>query len=181
MPTGANTYGGTAHLSPLLRKVEKLGFRTPNALLRLAVRRGCTHYALTEDAHDPPADPGLAALSNIELGMAMISGAQDFRPQLMRCAAQLFSDPAMEVGKLVRLARMERCVPMVAYIARHARQWDTGREAFWAAVLAALPRPRVMSSSAWPHPSRFMLQAGYQRGGGVPRPVWLRPRPPQSS
>lgn len=172
----AHTYGSTTHLSALLRKVRRLGFATSDSLLRLADARGCAHYAPgSAAAGDAVADPGREALSNTELGIAMISGAQEYNPHLMRCAAQLLSDPETEVNVLVRLARMERCAPPLRYIAEHARRWDKGREHFWEAVLSGLPRGGVGRPGVWPHPSRFMLQSGYQRGGGVPQPVWLRP------
>lgn len=173
----ANTYGGTAHISPLLRKTRRLGLPTAESLLRLAVKRGCGHYAPADYEATRVYDPGSDRLTDAELGMAMISGAQDYDPQRMRCAAQLLSGPGLDATGLVRLAKMERCEPLLAYIAEHARQWDEGRQAFWGTVAAMLPRGADRPTEAWPHPSRFMLQAGYRRGGGVHKPVWLRPRP----
>jgi hypothetical protein len=178
MPSIANTYGSTAHVSPLLRKVKRFGLATPHSLLCLAVARGCDHYAPADYEKGGLDDPGTDQLPDAELGMAMISGAQEYDPQLMRCAAQLLSGPHLAMETLVRLARMERCEPVLGYIAEQARKWDEGREAFWDALVAALPPSRwaVLPAGTWPHPSRFMLQAGYRRGGGVPKPVWLRPR-----
>lgn len=175
----ANTYGSTAHLSPLLRKMKHLGFPTPDSLLRLAVARGCAHYALANEATaDEMKDPGTEVLSDIELGIAMISGAQDYSPQLMRCAAQLLSGPNIDPRALARAARMERCTPLLRYIAEQARQQDEGHESYWESVLANLPRAtHSRPSESWPHPSRFMLLAGYRRGGGTHKPHWLRPRP----
>jgi len=176
MPVVANTFGSTAHISPLLRKTRRLGFVTPDSLLRLAAARGCAHYVPgSASTAGEAADPGRAALSDAELGVAMICGAQDYCPQLVRSAAQLLSGPDIDVKTLVRLARMERCAPLLRYIAEHARQSDEGHEPFWEAVLAGLPRGTAARRGVWPHSSRFMLQSGYQRGGGVPRPVWLRP------
>lgn len=178
MPTIANTYGSTAHISPLLRKVRKLGLLTPNALLQLAVARGCGHYTPPDFKSEELRDPGSDQLGDLELAVALISGAQDYDPQLMRCAAQLLSAPHIKAAKLVRLAKMERCGPVLSYIAHHARQWDEGREAFWQEVSQRLPdQAGPVTSGVWPHPSRFMIQAGYRRGGGTSRPVWLRPRP----
>ena len=176
MPVVANTYGGTAHLSPLLRKARRLGLATPKALLHLAVKRGCDHYTPTDYDGRAVDDPGLVALSDAELGMALISGAQEYDPQWMRCAAQLLSRPGLNTSDLVRLALMERCAPVLRYIGVQAMQWDAGREAFWAEVLAGLPAGMAAPAGVWPHPSRFMTQAGYRRGGGQALPVWLRPR-----
>jgi len=181
MPSIANLCGGTAHVSPLLHKAKRLGLATADSLLRLAVARGCEHYAPADYDGARVNDPGSERFTNAELGMAMISGAQDYDPQLMRCAAQLLSGPDLDPRILVRLARMERCGPVLAYIAEQARQWDDGREVFWGTLVAMLPQVAGMSSEVWPHPSRFMLQAGYRRGGGVHKPVWLRPRQRTSS
>ncbi len=176
MPSVANTCGSTTHVSPLLRKTKRLGLATPDSLLRLAVARGCDHYAPADYDKVQVDDPGADRLSDEELGMAMISGAQEYDPQLMRCAAQLFSGPDLDTAVLARLATMERCEPVLGYIAEQAGKWDEGREAFWDALVAALPHHEGYASTAWPHPSRFMLQSGYRRGGGAPKPVWLRPR-----
>jgi hypothetical protein len=172
----AHTFGCTAHLSPLLRKVRALGFAEADALLCLAGSRGCHHYSPAEQADGETLDPGSAVLSNEELGIAMISGSQEHDPRLIRCAAQLLSGIDISATKLARLARMERCEPLLSYIARNAVKWDSVRRDFWLDLLEHLPRTNRVSSDLWPHPSRFLIQAGYQRGGGVPDPVWLRPR-----
>jgi hypothetical protein len=180
MVSVANTYGSTAHVSPLLHKARRLGLATPDALLRAAVARGCVHYAPADYNKETLSDPGADRLTDAELGIAMISGAQVYSPQLMRCAAQLLSGTRVNATEMVRLARMERCEPLLGYIAEQASQWDEGREMFWKSVMAALPRARGLRSDAWPHPSRFMVQAGYRRGGGLHKAVWLRPRVPSS-
>lgn len=150
----------------------------PEALLRLAVARGCHHYA----PQDPGSqalmldDPGTEILGNEELGVAMITAAQRHEPQLIRCAAQLLSATDISAAKLARLAQMERCAPLLAYIARHALKWDVSRRDFWSDLLDRLPPGGPRSSVLWPHPSRFVIQAGYQRGGGAPAPVWLSRR-----
>ena len=176
MSTIANTLGRSVHVSPLLRKARKLGLATPDSLLRLAVARGCFHYAPTDFDVNTVNDPGRSCLSDEELGIAMISGAQESNAQLMRCAAQLLSGVSINPLVLVRLARMERCEPVLCYIAEQARQWDQLRSEFWGSVLAALPPAIGKRSDDWPHPSRFMIQAGYRRGGGNHKPAWLRPR-----
>lgn len=121
-------------------------------------------------------DPGKDRFSDEELGIAMLSAAQRTEPRLIRCAAQLLSGPDIDAVSLAKLARMERCAPLLAYIARHAREMDAGRGEFWSAILDRLPPAPPRASEFWPHPSRFMLQAGYKRGGGAPPAIWLRPR-----
>jgi hypothetical protein len=172
----AHTFGCTAHLSSLLRKVRSLGFTQADALLRLAAARGCHHYSPPDTFDDDIVDPGCAVLSNEELGIAMISASQEHDPRLIRCAAQLLSGIDISAAKLARLARMERCEPLLSYIARNAVKWDSVRHDFWSDLLEHLPATECVSSDLWPHPSRFLIQAGYQRGGGVLDPVWLRPR-----
>lgn len=179
MATLASHFGGTAHLSPLLRKVKGLGLATPDALLRLAVARGCWHYAPAGFRSDEVQDPGVDRLSDVELAIAMISGAQEYDPQRMRCAAQLLSGDSLNAREIARLARMERCVPAIAYIARLARELDDARRNFWVEILNHLPPiERVNALPLWPHPSRFVSLAGYRRGGAHSPPVWLRPHSP---
>jgi hypothetical protein len=177
----AHTFGCTAHLSSLLRKVRSLGFTCADALLQLAALRGCHHYAPRVSIDGVIIDPGCAVLSNEELGIAMIAASQEHDPRLIRCAAQLLSGPGISATKLARLAKMERCVPLLVYIARIALNWDSFRREFWQDLLECLPETDRVASDLWPHPSRFMIQAGYQRGGGAPAPVWLRPRRPEVS
>lgn len=172
----AHTFGRTAHLSALLRRVRSLGFTQAEALLRLAAARGCHHYSPSDSFDGDNVDPGCAVLSNEELGIAMIAASQEHDPRLIRCAAQLLSAPGISATKLARLARMERCVPILAYIARNALNWDSVRHEFWLDLLQCLPATDRVASELWPHPSRFIIQAGYHRGGGAPAPVWLRPR-----
>jgi len=173
----AHTLGRTAHLSPLLRKARHLGFVDGEALLHLAAARGCHHYTPVDPYPTPVQDPGDKQLSDAELAIAMISAAQKNDPRLIRCAAQLISGPHINARNLVRLARMERCEALLLYIARHAHEWDTNHTEFWSDILAMLPQTATTPPGLWPHPSRFLIQAGYKRGGGSPPAVWLRPKP----
>ncbi len=90
MPTVAKQLGQAPHLSPLLRRLRKMGLAEPEDLRRLAVARGCTHYRRPDDIN-PLVDPGSAQVSNLELAIAMVTAAQSFDPVLVRCAAQLLS------------------------------------------------------------------------------------------
>jgi hypothetical protein len=171
----ANTAGSVPHISPLLRKVRLLGFPTPDALLLLAVKRGCSHYAPADYDGAAVMDPGTDVLSNEELAIALLSGAQEYHPQRIRCAAQLLGNPEMDRSSLVRLALMERATPVLRYIADQAAIYDTGRRDFWKKLIAALPVAAKGRPGVWPHPSRFVSAPGRLRGGVVARPVWLRP------
>lgn len=174
MKTMAESLGGTAHLSPLLRKLRRLGLATPAALLRLAVRRGCRHYAPAGD--EVVSDPGRPRVSDAELAVAMISAAQDYDPQLVRCAAQLLGASAIRPREVARLAAMERCGATVRHIAEAAVTGDQAHAAFWHDVLAALPATPPLRRGVLPHASRFMSQSGWGRGQPPEgRSVWLRP------
>jgi hypothetical protein len=178
--TVAEHLGSTPHVSPLLRKLRRLGLSTSDALLGLAAVRGCTHYAPPGWREFPPTDPGGGVLSDLELAIALCSGAQDYDPRLLRCAAQLMSAENITPTALARASRMERCETVVGYIADAAKEIDVGHEEFWLRVLAELPvRRHVPPAGVLPHPSRFTLATGLTspRRAGSPRRIWLRPQP----
>lgn len=179
MRTTAETLGQTAHLSPLLRKTRKLGLAAPRALLGLAARRGCRHYAPAELAPAEVVDPGRERLSDLELAVALMSGAQRYDPQLVRCAAQLLGAPGIEPAALARAAVMERCGPILRHIAESALRFDPDRREFWTRALAALPASSPIRPGLLPHPTRFIVQSGIAnpRRPGARRAVWLRPAP----
>lgn len=176
--TLAEHLGSTPHLSPLLHKARRLGFPTGDSLVRLAVRRGCTHYAPPD--YDPAqvADPGEAQFSNLELAVALCSAAQKYDPRLLRCAAQMLGADDVDARALVRAARMERCEAVVRHIALAGVEADSERASFWREVAAGLPVWPPPPAGVLPHPSRFLLQSGVvgpRRARGA-RSVWLKPR-----
>ena len=112
MKTVAEQLGQTPHLSPLLRKLRAVGLVGPDDLRRLAVARGCTHYRQPDDI-GKSFDPRTEQVSDVELAIAMVSGAQSFDPVLVRCAAQLLSGIDVSVELIARLAAQERAVPVI--------------------------------------------------------------------
>jgi len=175
--TLAERLGSTPHLSPLLRKMRRLGFGDPDALLRLAVRRGCAHYAPPDYHPAQVRDPGTDRLSNLDLAVALCSAAQEYDPRLVRCAAQLLSSGEIDAAALVRAAQMERCEPVIAHIAQAAVEFDSGHAAHWRTVLARLRVRRPPPAGTLPHRSRFMLEVGLtDPRAPKPRAVWLRPK-----
>lgn len=172
--TVAEKLGVTPHLSPLLRKARRLGLATPDALLRLAVQRGCRHYA-PPDFDLLVEAPGPAQFSDLELAIALCSAAQCYEPVYVRCAAQLLGGPNTTSVALAQLARMERCEAVVAHIATAAILFDRGHESFWENVLALLPGVTPVKPGVLPHSSRFVLHSGVV-DPRRPRPaiVWLR-------
>jgi len=176
--TVAEILGSTPHLSPLLRKVNELGFDSPDALLRLAVKRGCSHYAPSDYEPSAVNDPGYERLSDAELAIALVSGAQEYDPQRVRCAAQLLGGRSITPETVARLAVMERCEPVIAWIAQAALKYDEPEHhARWTELLDRMHVRRPIASGRLPHPSRFTLQTGITgpKQLGAPRAVWLRP------
>ena len=174
----AELLGGTPHLSPLLRKVRKLGLPSADALLRIAVRRGCTHYTPPDYDESQVLDPGSERLSDAELAVALISGAQEYDPQRVRCAAQMLGSEDVEADEVARLAAMERCEPVLSHIAEAGVRHDSENADFWREVLSFLkPRSSVRPGSL-PHYSRFMVQTGTRAALRLHQPpsIWLRPR-----
>lgn len=185
MKTVAEQLGQTPHLSPLLRKLRKLGLTGPGELQRLAVARGCAHYR-SADEGSFPADPGPAVVSDLELAVAMVSGAQEFDPTLVRCAAQLLSGETISVEALARLAVQERAVLVIRHIAQAALELDLERTAKWQRLLSLLPSAHPLPlDGRLPHRTRFVVQTGIRRiNGRLERSissVWLRPQRRSSS
>lgn len=154
------------------------GLAEPQALRQLAVARGCTHYQNVDDTSGP-LNPGAERLSNLELAIAMVSGAQEFEPTLIRCAAQLLSGEDIDVEKLARMAVQERAAPVIRHIARAAAEMDTGRETRWRKLLSLLPKVPKASEGCLSHRSRFVTQTGLLRiNGRLQRTAvsrWLSP------
>lgn len=172
--------GGTPHLSPLLRKTRKMGLTSPDSLLALAVKRGCLHYTPPNFIASNVLEPGKSQLSDAELAIALISGAQEFDPQRIRCAAQLLGSPNIDSAFLARLTAMERCEPIIAHIAQAALRHDEPeRIEFWKNLSSRLKSQATPAPGILPHPSRFMVQAGLTKPGhnlGAAS-VWLKPSP----
>jgi hypothetical protein len=179
MKTVAEQLGQTPHVSPLLRRLRKLGLSDPQYFRCLAVARGCDHYRSADDV-SYPADPGPAVISDLELVVAMVSGAQEFDPTLVRCAAQLLSGDTVPVDALARLSIQERAVPVIRHIAQAALELDVDRKARWQQLLSLLPPARPLTPEGrLPHRTRFAVQTGIRRiNGRLERSissVWLRP------
>jgi hypothetical protein len=181
MKSVAEQIGQTPHLSPLLRRLRKMGLTDPDDLRRVAVARGCWHYRQSDDdLAKRPLDPNWEKISDLEIAMGMLSAAQRFDAVLVRCAAQLLSGEGVDLDAVVRLAVHERVVPVVRHIARAGVEEDlVGREK-WQRLLSKLPAAPEVSEGRLPHHSRFISDSGLSRRDGrldrTPHRVWLRPR-----
>lgn len=167
--------GTTPHLSPLLRKARRLGYATPDDLQQLAVLRGCSHYRLAEGKAEAVNDCGRDLLSNEELAVALVSAGSAGGVNHIRVAAQLLGAPGLHAASVARLARMERCVPILRYIAEAGIREDAARADFWKALLQLLPSGQSIAEGRMPHPSRFISQPGWSPASRPQRRAsWLR-------
>ena len=161
MPTLAQELRETSHISPLLQSARRMGFDSTGKLIRLAVTRGCYHYA----PGYPPVedDPGLDKISNEELVSLLLLGSNEYEPYAIRCAAQLVSSCDAEL--LAFVGRRERVERPLAHIARIALEHDAGSEGFWNKLLDSLGDQAPIPDGIMPHWSRFVSQTGVTRGG----------------
>lgn len=162
MATLARELGEISHCSVLLRKARKVGLDSPSDFIRLAVARGCKHYA---PAFPPiESDPGVAVISNEELVALLLLGSNEFEPIAVRCAAQLAGD--CSIKPLARIAKRERTERPLAYIAKAGSAYDESNGAFWDELLSQLGSQHPVADGILPHWSRFVSQTGVTRMGG---------------
>ena len=172
--TLAQRMGESSHLSPLLRKAERLrggGADLEEWLLKLAVTRGASHYRDLQSHSDRESFPEPKDFSNEELGVSLCSGQLRYDPKLVRAAGQLLSSPLIDSSKLLRLAAMERCQRVLWWIACACERVDKSAQP-WAALRDSLSPCAPVPSGILPHWSRFVLQTGIGRDGR-PHTLWL--------
>ena len=170
-PTLAAKLGTTTHLSPLLRKAERLGLG-PKELEILAVQRGCRHYSDGTEPEQPLAAE--SEFSNEELAIALLSTALRYEPHSIRCGAAMLGAAGNKPRRLARLAVMERCVTPVRYVAEAGQRFEP-ENAFWRELLEALPLVPPPKSGVMPHPTRFVAMTGFTRQGPGLIVEWQRP------
>ena len=173
-PTLAWKLGMTPHISPLLKKAQRLGLDSPELLEGLAVARGCWHYRSPEVVGVP--DISESGFSNEELAVALLSVCLPYSPHTLRVGAAMLGATGNDVEELARLILAERCVAPVQYIAQAAIGFEPGSP-FWPQLLNRLPSIPAIPDGVIPHPTRFVSMTGMIRGGLRPPPVWIRPRP----
>jgi hypothetical protein len=171
-PTLAAKLGTTTHISALLRKAQRLGLGQRQMEI-LAVQRGCRHYS---DGSEP--ERLLATenqFSNEELAIALLSIAQNYDPQSIRCGAAMLGAPGNEPKRLAYLAILERSEMVVRYVAEAGRTFEP-KNGFWSDLLAALPKTAAPKSGVLPHPTRFVAMTGFTRRGPGLITEWQRPQ-----
>jgi hypothetical protein len=162
MATLAQELGEITHCSVLLRTARGFGLQTPSDFIRLAVTRGCRHYA---PAFEPSeSDPGLDSISNEELVALLLLGSNEYEPIAIRCAAQLAG--GCDAEQLARVAKRERVGRALAYIARAGDTYDASNGEFWSKLIDLLGEQHPVMEGILPHWSRFVSQTGVTRSGG---------------
>ena len=164
--------GETVPRSPLRQRTRALGLREGSDLLALAVQRGCRHYAGVI-AGRAVHDPGREVLSDEELAVLLLHGANAFEPFLIRAAAELLRCRPMKVADLAEAAKRERCARVLAYIAEAGVHHDATGTAFWSALLSALGPQRMIAPGVLPHWSRFAALQGVGRDGNSRGTRWI--------
>ena len=173
MPTLAQTLATTTPVSPLLRKARRLGLHGLDAIIALAVLRGCSHYAIEPNPASPP--PSIDSLGDDELTILLLAGENPYEPTAIRCAAQLARSPSVNATRLARLAVMEKCERVLSHIARAGVEHDPDGLTFWQDILSQLPPRLPTTEPHLPHWTRFVSMPGIQRSGTAPT-RWLVPR-----
>lgn len=162
----------TRHVSPLRRHAVAHGLRDEWDLLTLAVQRGCGHFAGVAPKR-AVTDLGEQLLSNEELVMLLLAGENRFEPFLIRAAAGLLRVGPMDAARLAWLARRDRTVRVLAYIARAGAEHDSESGAFWLAIVTALGPAAPVAPGVLPHWSRFVVLRGVDRGGHALANRWI--------
>ena len=176
-PTLAAKLGMTTHLSPLLRKAQRLGLDA-DGLERLAISRGCDYYGPGDPQPAPPVTRG--RFSDTELAMALLNPALRYHPQTLRLGAAMVSAEGNHPDDLAHLAKLERCESLLRYIAECGHKFEP-QNPFWADLLGRLPPTPSPRSDVVPHPTRFVAMTGVTRRGAETVVQWIRPSRPATA
>jgi len=173
IPRLAERLGQTCHLSPLLRKLEAAaqGEELSSCLMEAAVRRGAKHY---QNTYDPPTryPAQFDRLANEELGIALCLAELPYDPLNIRVASDVLSAPGNELGKIILLARQERCELIVRHIAECGHRVEPDNPA-WGRILSELEARDFRNTDFLPGWTRFVSMTGFTRTGGK-HVEWLR-------
>ena len=154
MKTLNQMLGSTYHISPLRRKIIRLGITDPKEWQTLAIQRGCNHYSAVSD---PIEDPGLSILCNEELGLALLLGELSYDPQAIRVAAQLLSGE-INLEKILRIAKLERLEPLLHRLAKDILSFGIEHKN-WKQILDAT-FAKDFPEGVLPHPTRYVVDQG---------------------
>lgn len=172
--TLAATLGQTAPVSALVRKARRLGIRSVDEAMALAVARGCRHYGPAVSRQAPHVSR--TTLADDELTILLLSGEYPYTPMALRCAAQMARSPGIQPRRLAQLAVRERADRVLSHIARAGLAHDPEGRIFWQTVQENLPSQPDRDEPALPHWTRFVSMPGRHRSRTL-APQWLTPSP----
>ena len=163
--------GETQHLSPLSRKMRRMGFPTEEHLVQLAISRGCSHY---RRPGPPVQDPGKEQIQDAELLTALLLSENTYNPDFIRIAGQLLGGES-DLQTVLKLAKKERVETCLRHIAQQGHTIEPENE-IWTKLLQDLPM-RNPPTGILPHSDRFITLSGFGRGKlrTPPGKHWLRP------
>lgn len=146
---------------------------TREELLRIAVARGCQHYAPLLPPGAVPAD--VPDLPHEALGTLLLRGAPDAATfQAIRVGAMVLSDLANDPQRLREAAARLGVTARVAHLAQLGLAADHHPE-FWTAIAQGL-LPNSAEASFFPGISRLTSETRMAGPGRRPSRVWLRTR-----
>ena len=172
--------GTSAHLSPLLRKVHRLGYTDARDLESLAIQRGLRYFGSLPKNEEPIAKhhsssmENSSSLSNEELAIALINPSTPYSLNRIRMAAALIAGEGISPALIIRLAKMERCAPIVKHIAQCGSIVEPANP-LWSALADQLPDSPPLKPDVLPHLSRFVAMSGISRHGKQQSMQWIRP------
>ncbi len=151
-PTLADRLGVTVHESPLRFKIRRLMrlYSAPTScsiedwLIELANRRGARVVFQSDPMPSTVRFPESGELTEEELVVALCQMNCLDRPQMLRLAAQMISRNACDLGKLLRMMRMERATRVFKQLAQQALKVDSTHPA-WLALQNALRNERELN------------------------------------
>jgi hypothetical protein len=121
-----------------------------------------------------PALPEPDQFTNEELAIALMSPALPYSLTRLRMAAGMLAARANSTDMLLRLAKQERCEPIVRYISECAAKVEPD-DSFWHDLIGNLPPLPRFAPDTLPHPSRFVAMSGIGRSGRQTAVTWIRP------
>lgn len=153
--------------------VQKAAGLDRNELFRIAVARGCRHYAPFLPAGVEPVDS--PDVPHEALAAALLCGPSDAATfQAIRCGAMVLSDLGNSPHIIADVSEQLGVEHRAAHIARLALRADTHPD-FWQNVLRELPSA-VTEEDFLPGISRFTSETREPSWRSAPIRVWLRTR-----
>ena len=152
------------------REAVRLG---RNALLAIAIARGCHHYAPFVPSHVRRIDR--PDLPHEVLGCALLRGPLDVDTfQTIRCGAMILSDLGNSPQIIAEAVSILNVTSRVAHIAQQALSADDHPD-YWRNLLAVLPAIEVSRETSFlPGVSRLVSETRITGLGRGAQRVWLR-------